>query len=103
VPANRAMWVGETNRALAPEGISGHSEILRSRTALGLARAWLRDAPLECPGGGEGFAPAVGIAVDSAHWILPELYAEAEQWLLKRAVNGLARKWRAPSVGGDGR
>ena len=56
VPAGRASVAHETNTVLAPEGVWGHSSILRSDRARSLAYGFLRDGPEGCGSAGASAA-----------------------------------------------
>jgi Peptidase family M23/Palmitoyl protein thioesterase len=92
VPPNRAEWPGRPSRVVGPVGLNAHSAVLRSPAALRLASAWLRDAVPECHGSSDHLGTGVGTAVDAAEWWLPELYSAGEEWLLKRAWQGLVKR-----------
>ena len=60
VTADRASWEEATARTVAPEGLHGHSSIVASDAAQGLAYDFLRDAPASCEDGWDLWGPRVG-------------------------------------------
>ena len=100
VPATRARWEGEANRILTTGGPFAHSGILASSDALGIAGAFLRDAPASCVAAEDYLGSAAGTAVDAVHHLVPELYSTAEEWLLRRLWRGKSgRSTRGPYKG----
>lgn len=67
VPADRALWPGEPGAIVAPAGWSGHEAIVSSSEALGIAHAFLRDAPAPCAGPWDGLGRGLGRAMS---WLL---------------------------------
>jgi len=62
VTADRARWDGERSRTVAPAGLMGHSSIVSSPDAQGLAYAFLRDGPPSCGSGWDLWGPRLGRA-----------------------------------------
>lgn len=91
VPADRALFPGETSRVVPPEGYWGHGAIVRSRLAQGLAHAFLRDAAASCLGGWDRWGPLAGQAVGLGERLLGKAYGEAEEAVGKRIGLGLLR------------
>lgn len=60
VTADRATWEEARARVVAPEGLSGHSAIVASDAAQGLAYDFLRDAAPSCEGGWDLWGPRLG-------------------------------------------
>lgn len=78
VPADRAVMPEEQSRVLHPEGLNGHSAIVRSRVARGLAHAFLRGAPAACRGAWDTWGRQIGRAVGWAEARLGWLYDALE-------------------------
>ena len=66
VTADRAAWEEARTRVVPPEGLSGHSAILASAAAQGLAYDFLRDAAPSCETGWDLWGPRLGKAVGFA-------------------------------------
>ena len=62
VTADRARWSRAQSRTVSPEGLMGHSAIVRSNQAQGLAYAFLRDAPPSCETSWDTWGPRLGRA-----------------------------------------
>lgn len=60
VTADRATWPEARSVVVPPEGLQGHSAIVSSDTAQGVAHAFLRDAPMPCRGAWDLWGPRVG-------------------------------------------
>ena len=60
VTADRATWPEARAAVVPPEGLQGHSAIVSSDTAQGVAHAFLRDAPSACRGPWDLWGPRVG-------------------------------------------
>ena len=60
VPADRALLDGATSRTVPPAGVNGHSAIVSSAAARGIAYSFLRDAPETCRTGWDDVGPLVG-------------------------------------------
>jgi hypothetical protein len=60
VPANRALLDGATSRVVAPAGLNGHSAIVTSEEARGIAYGFLRDAAASCETGWDWVGPLMG-------------------------------------------
>jgi hypothetical protein len=86
VPANRAGIPHTTSHVLPPEGIDGHSAIVRSPAARGIVYDFLRGAAPACPGWWDRLGPAVGRALSFAEGRIPRLYEAAEDALGGRHV-----------------
>ena len=67
VPADRATVAYESSSIVPPEGVWGHSSILRSEPARAAAYGFLRDGPAACREPWDRVGPWVGRAV-SALW-----------------------------------
>ena len=63
VTADRASWPEARSAIVPPAGIQGHSSIVASDVAQGLAHSFLRDAPPPCRGAWDLWGPRVGSAV----------------------------------------
>lgn len=66
VTADRAGWEEARTRVIGPEGLSGHSAIVASAAARGLAYDFLRDAAPSCETGWDLWGPRLGRAVGFA-------------------------------------
>lgn len=66
VTADRAGWEEARSRVVGPEGLSGHSAIVASAAAQGLAYDFLRDAAPSCETGWDLWGPRVGRVVGFA-------------------------------------
>lgn len=66
VTADRSSWSEATARVVPPEGLHGHSAIVASDAAQGLAYAFLRDAPASCEGMWDLWGPRIGTALGFA-------------------------------------
>ena len=66
VTADRAGWEEARTRVVGPEGLSGHSAIVASAAAQGLAYDFLRDAAPSCETGWDLWGPRLGKAVGFA-------------------------------------
>ncbi len=87
VPADHALLDTETTRILRPEGLSGHSAIVRSPIARGVVHAFLRDAPIPCKGLMDSVGPWAGRLVGALNDKVSNLYGAAES-----AAGGLIGK-----------
>ena len=65
VPVDRAALAYESNSVVAPEGLWGHSSILRSERARAMAYEFLRDGPGACRGPWDRVGPWIGRAVST--------------------------------------
>jgi hypothetical protein len=63
VPADRARLRGAISRTVPPTGLNGHSAIVSSAAARGIAYAFLRDAPPTCPTSWDTAGPLLGSLV----------------------------------------
>lgn len=63
VTADRAGWSEGTRRVVPPEGLQGHSAIVSSDAAQGLAYSFLRGAPESCETGWDLWGPRLGTAI----------------------------------------
>lgn len=63
VPADSARYPDKESRTLPPVMGWAHDAIVHDAAARGLAYAFLRDAPLDCPGGWDRYGPAVGSGI----------------------------------------
>ena len=66
VTADRARWDQARSRTVGPSGLMGHSAIVGSDQAQGLAYAFLRGAPPTCETGWDLWGPRVGRATGFA-------------------------------------
>lgn len=66
VTADRAAWEEARTRVVGPEGLSGHSAIVASAAAQGLAYDFLRDAAPSCETGWDLWGPRLGRVVGFA-------------------------------------
>lgn len=87
VPADRALYPGKLGRVVAPEGINGHSRIVASQVAQGIARSFLRGAAPPCSTGWDRWGPQVGRVVGFAESKLGWVYEQLE----RRTVGPLLR------------
>jgi hypothetical protein len=85
IPAPRTAYEGGDNAVVPPPGIFGHREILESRSALGLAHAFLGDAGNACKSAWDHWAGIAGGGVEAAHRAVPEIYARIEDRMMARA------------------
>lgn len=83
VPADAARYPGKESRTLAPPGFAAHSAIRLDPTALGLADAWLRDAPLTCPDAWDRFGRGSGTMISWLERHAGWAYGTAEDGLLE--------------------
>ena len=60
VTADRATWDEATGRVVPPAGLNGHSSVVSSDVAQGLAYGFLRDAVESCETGWDLWGPRVG-------------------------------------------
>lgn len=84
VTADRARWDRESSRIVAPSGSMGHSAIVRSDEAQGLAYAFLRDASPSCETPWDLWGPRLGRATGLAEENSYRLVVAAEEAALGR-------------------
>jgi Peptidase family M23 len=80
VPSDRADMRGELNRVVPPNGLFGHSAIVRSETARRMEYSFLRGGPIACRGWWDAHGTQIGAAID---W--------AERRLGRALTGGVAR------------
>ena len=86
VTADRARWDQAPSRTVAPEGLMGHSAIVSSDEAQGLAYAFLRDAAPSCEGAWDLWGPRVGRATGFVEENSYRALAAAEAATLSRVL-----------------
>lgn len=86
VTADRARWEGQPSRTVAPSGLMGHSAIVGSDEAQGLAYAFLRDAAPSCETAWDLWGPRLGRATGFAEENSYRALAAAEVLALGRAL-----------------
>lgn len=84
VPADHGRWPGRLNRVVEDAGLEQHNGILVSADALGLAHAFLRDAPEPCLLPDDVIGWGDGRAVAATEGALDWVYAGAERLGLAR-------------------
>ena len=109
VTADRAAWEEASTRVVPPAGLNGHSGIVASDVAQGLAHAFLRDAAPSCEGRWDLWGPRVGTAIGFAEEQSYRGLVAVEQAYLGRALKlgRLAQRiggragWAAKKVAGN--
>ena len=92
VTADAARYPGKESRTLPPAGLAAHSGIRLDATALGLAYAWLRDAPLPCPDGWDRYGQRSAAVISWLERHVGWAYGAAEEASLKsKWVRGAGR------------
>ena len=86
VTADRARWDQARSRTVGPSGLMGHSGIVSSDRAQGLAYAFLRDAPPTCETGWDLWGPRIGRATGFAEENSYRALAAAEAATLGRVL-----------------
>ena len=86
VTADRARWDQARSRTVAPSGLMGHSAIVASDEAQGLAYAFLRGAPPSCETGWDVWGPRLGRAAGFAQENSYRAVAAAEAATLGRVL-----------------
>jgi hypothetical protein len=106
VPADRARWEDARNRVVAPAGAQdGHSGILRSAMARGIAHSFLRDEAPSCAGEWDALGPRIGTVISWMEAAIPDFLRIGRASATGRAggsgasvgrllQNGVARLWR---------
>ena len=83
VPADRTEIEGESHRLVAPKGLNGHSAIVASPEARGLAYDFLRGGAPACRTTWDGWGPTAGRVVSWFESRLGEGYGLAESFGLR--------------------
>ena len=86
VTADRARWDQARSRTVGPSGLMGHSAIVSSDQAQGLAYAFLRDAPPTCETGWDLWGPRIGRVTGFAEENSYRALAAAEAATLGRVL-----------------
>ena len=101
VTADRAFWPEARAAVVPPAGIQGHSAIVASDVAQGLAHSFLRDAPPPCRGAWDLWGPRIGRAVglleSQAARGLAAVEAATLGWVLR--AGALGRRLAATRAG----
>ena len=92
VTADRASWPEAHTAVVPPAGVQGHSAIVTSDIAQGLAHSFLRDAPPSCRGAWDLWGPRIGRA-------LGFLESQAARGLAAVEAATLGRVLRVGAVG----
>jgi len=104
VPADRALFANELSRVVSPEGLNGHTAIMRSAIARGIAHSFLSGAPESCRQFWDTWGPRLGGAIGWAEGKLGWAYGQAEDKiggrLIKKASKAVATRWRRKGAPG---
>ena len=90
VPADHSMIPGKTSAIVGPAGLNGHSGVLTSERAWGIAHAFLRDADPSCRSTWDLWGPRVGRVVSWSETRLDDVWRSVEHRIRGRlSVPGL--------------